>query len=191
MTKYILWVSARLENMTNLQPMGGVDDPRFCYIFKLRCRCGDETKNEVCVTLSETQYYSRQEPKTNLVKKCKECRKTGTITLVPGEGFPLTENYSRRGRAAPLMQFRCNGYEPFGFVSNSLWRAERGDGIPILDIDLNENEGFAYPPEDGEEGARITNVEFEFRHARFVLFQCADLQRTQDTIQKKLGFSRL
>ncbi|PWA79412.1 UPF0587 protein [Artemisia annua] len=56
---------------------------------------------------------------------CKDCKEIGTVTLVPGEGFPLTQNYSQRGRATPLMQFRCNGYEPFGFISNSLWRAER------------------------------------------------------------------
>nr|GEZ89450.1 hypothetical protein [Tanacetum cinerariifolium] len=54
---------------------------------------------------------------------------------------------SRRGREATLMQFHCVGYEPYGFISNSLWRVERGK--------------FLYPEEDEEPSASISNVVFK------------------------------
>jgi hypothetical protein len=35
MVNYLLMISGELENLTNLQPQGGVDDPNFSYFFKV------------------------------------------------------------------------------------------------------------------------------------------------------------
>ncbi|GJR80631.1 UPF0587 protein [Tanacetum coccineum] len=166
MTTYVLWISARLENLTNFQPNGGVDDESFTYLFKIRCTCcGEESTKEVCLSLDEREFHTRQEPEVHLVKKCQGCKLTGTITMTPGQGFPLSNSLSRRGRAAALMRFRCVGYEPYGFISNGLWRAERMDGTPITHIDIKMGP-LTYPEDDGEPSASISDVVFEFRQAR-------------------------
>ncbi|GJX19747.1 UPF0587 protein [Tanacetum coccineum] len=83
----------------------------------------------------------------------------------PGHGFALSNTLSRRGREASLMQFHCVGYEPYGFISNSLWRAERMDGTPISEIEIKTGQ-FLYSKEDGEPSASISDMVFEFRRAR-------------------------
>lgn len=35
MVNYLLMITADLENLTNLQPQGGCDDPDFSYLFKV------------------------------------------------------------------------------------------------------------------------------------------------------------
>ena len=35
MVNYVLKITADLENLTNLQPSGGCDDPNFPYLFKV------------------------------------------------------------------------------------------------------------------------------------------------------------
>ncbi|GJR27225.1 probable serine/threonine protein kinase IRE, partial [Tanacetum coccineum] len=132
----------------------------------IRCTCcGEESTKEVCLSLDEREFHTRQEPEVHLVKKCQGCKLTGTITMTPGQGFPLSNSLSRRGRAAALMRFRCVGYEPYGFISNGLWRAERMDGTPITHIDIKMGP-LTYPEDDGEPSASISDVVFEFRQAR-------------------------
>nr|GEX89645.1 hypothetical protein [Tanacetum cinerariifolium] len=93
-------------------------------------------------------------------------KKTGTITMKPGHGFPLSKTLSRRGREAALMQFNCVGYEPYGFISNSLWRAERMDGTPITEIDIKRERGLLEPSGDN---FRLRNSNFSWlRGARAV-----------------------
>ncbi|XP_071703764.1 uncharacterized protein [Rutidosis leptorrhynchoides] len=87
---YYLYVTADLENLTNFQPNGGVDDPNFTYYFKLKCgNCGTVTEKATCVSLNETGPQS---------KKCKVCEREGTVTMFPGKGKPLTAEISEKGR---------------------------------------------------------------------------------------------
>ncbi|GJW01361.1 UPF0587 protein [Tanacetum coccineum] len=121
-----------------------------------------QSTKEVCLSLDERGFHTRQDP------ECKGCKKTGTITMRPGHGFALCNTLSRRGTEAALMQFHCVGYEPYGFISNSFWRAERVsqmDGTPISEIDIKTGQ-FLYSEEDGEPSASISDVVFEFRRAR-------------------------
>nr|GEY75307.1 hypothetical protein [Tanacetum cinerariifolium] len=63
---------------------------------EIKCTCcSEQSTKEVCLSLDEREFHTRQEPEVHLVKKCKGCKKTGTITMRPGHGFPL----SRRGIA--------------------------------------------------------------------------------------------
>ncbi|KAH7846395.1 hypothetical protein Vadar_013493 [Vaccinium darrowii] len=41
MVNYLLMITAELENLTNLEPQGGYDDPNFTYYFKCKF-CGRE-----------------------------------------------------------------------------------------------------------------------------------------------------
>ncbi|KMZ72376.1 hypothetical protein ZOSMA_166G00770 [Zostera marina] len=70
MPPYFLYVKAELENLTNLQPQGGCDDTGFSYNFKLKCEnCGEVTKKETCVILSETVPLSTGRESAHLIQK--------------------------------------------------------------------------------------------------------------------------
>uniref|UniRef100_A0A2P2K671 Uncharacterized protein MANES_03G046100 n=1 Tax=Rhizophora mucronata TaxID=61149 RepID=A0A2P2K671_RHIMU len=125
MVNYMLMIAAELENVTNLQPQGGCDDPSFPFLFKVKCgRCGELSQKETCVILNETVPAAGGRATTNLSQKCKFCGRDGTILMIPGRGVPLTQELSEAGKYAPLMLFDCRGYEPEGFVFNGGWRAE-------------------------------------------------------------------
>ncbi|KAH0969003.1 hypothetical protein GBA52_029124, partial [Prunus armeniaca] len=70
MVKFLLQIAADLENLTNLQPQEGCNDPNFSYLFKLKCeRCGELSQRETCVSLNETVPLPSGKATVNLVQK--------------------------------------------------------------------------------------------------------------------------
>jgi hypothetical protein len=59
-----------------------------------------------------------------LCSQCKLCGRDGTITMIPGQGTPLTIEQSQKGEKACLMVFDCRGYEPVEFSFSDGWMAE-------------------------------------------------------------------
>ncbi|KAF5748293.1 hypothetical protein HS088_TW04G00245 [Tripterygium wilfordii] len=162
MVKYMLVISAELENLTNLQPQGGRDDPTFSYFFKVKCgNCGEVSQKATCVTLNETLPSPLGKGTTNLVQKCKLCKREGTITMVPGSGSPLTQDMSETGKFSPLMLFDCRGYEPVDFVFGLGWKVESIEGTKYEDVDLSSGE-FAEYDEKGECPVMISNLRSAF-----------------------------
>ncbi|KAG2260490.1 hypothetical protein Bca52824_079784 [Brassica carinata] len=114
MVNSVLKITADLENLTNLQPSGGCDDPNFPYLFKvssifftvydlfsplLECeRCGEVTQKETCVTLNETFTPPGGRGTCHLVQK-ESGTKFDEIDLSSGEEF--TE-YNEKGEC-PVM----------------------------------------------------------------------------------------
>ncbi|OAY54070.1 CXXC motif containing zinc binding protein [Manihot esculenta] len=162
MVNYMLMITADLENIANLQPQGGCDDPSFPYFFKVKCgRCGELSQKETCVILNETYPLPAGKGTTNLVQKCKFCGREGTVSMVPGKGKLLTQEISDAGEYAPLMMFDCRGYEPDGFVFSGVWKAESAAGTKYEDIDLSGGE-FAEYDEKGECPVMISNLRSKF-----------------------------
>lgn len=160
MVNYLLKITAELENLTDLQPEGGCDDPNFSYYFKMKCgNCGELTKKETYVSLNETVAVAKGT--TNLVQKCKFCGRDGTVTMISGKGRPLTQELSQLGKYSPLMQFDCRGYEPLEFVFGGGWKVESIAGTKFKDIDLSEGE-FAEYDEKGECPVMISNLRATF-----------------------------
>ncbi|CAL5355505.1 unnamed protein product [Camellia sinensis] len=150
MVNLMLMITAELENLTNLQPQGGCDDPNFTYYFKMRCgNCGEVTQKETCVSLNETVSLHQGKNTTNLVQKCKFCGRDGTVTMITGRGRPLTQEMSQSGKHTPLMLFDCRGYEPVEFLFGSGWKVESLEGTKFDDVDLSEGE-FAEYDEKGQ-----------------------------------------
>ncbi|QCD99092.1 hypothetical protein DEO72_LG7g372 [Vigna unguiculata] len=72
MVNFTLMITAELENLTNLQPQGGCDDPNFPYLFKLKCgRCGELSQKETCVVLNDTVPLPVGKATTHLIQKGK------------------------------------------------------------------------------------------------------------------------
>ncbi|KAI3692600.1 hypothetical protein L6452_32420 [Arctium lappa] len=163
MVKFMLYIRAELENLTNFQPQGGCNDPDFTYYFKLKCDdCGEVTKKEICVSLNETVHLSRKRT-TNLIKKCKFCTRVGTMTMIPGQGIPLTNLSSENGDYAPLMVFDCRGFEPLDFAFGRGWKAETIEDARILeDVDFS-NGDFAEYDDKGGYWIMIFNVNAMFK----------------------------
>ncbi|OMO86611.1 hypothetical protein COLO4_21022 [Corchorus olitorius] len=184
MVKLVLKIAADLENLTNLQPQGGCDDPNFSYLFKLRCgNCGELSEKETCVSLADTVPVPHSKGSTNLVQKnrremifeiilyfhmflfnyqaCKFCLREGTITMIPGHGKPLTLEDSEAGKYAPLMQFDSRGYELVGFVFDGSWKVESVEGTKFEGVDLSAGE-YAEYDEKGECPVMISNLRSTF-----------------------------
>ncbi|XVE97639.1 hypothetical protein REPUB_Repub03eG0036100 [Reevesia pubescens] len=166
MVKYMLKIAADLENLTNLQPQDGCDDPSFAYLFKLKCEnCGELSQRETCVSLGDTFPLPVGKGKgkgtTNLVQKCKFCMREGTVTMIPGRGQPLTQAESEEGKYAPLMLFESRGYEPVGFIFGGGWKVESLEGTKFEDVDLSGGD-FAEYDEKGECPVMISNLRFTF-----------------------------
>nr|GEZ65445.1 RNA-directed DNA polymerase, eukaryota, nucleotide-binding alpha-beta plait domain protein [Tanacetum cinerariifolium] len=83
---------------------------------------------------------AQDSPELSLGKmaNCKGCNKTHTITMISGQGFPLTHNLNMR-RASLVMQLLCDGYKPLGFTARGLWKGERAnDGTEFKDLDVSK-----------------------------------------------------
>ncbi|KAI9118436.1 hypothetical protein K1719_010768 [Acacia pycnantha] len=162
MVNYMLMIAADLENLTNLEPQGGCDDPNFSYLFKIKCgRCGEVSQKETYVALNETVPLPVGKGTTNLIQKCKFCGRDGTVTMIPGRGKPLTQETSESGKYAPLMLFDCRGYEPVGFIFVGGWKVESLEGTKFENVDLSSGEFVEYD-EKGECPVMISNVRATF-----------------------------
>ncbi|KAL2544962.1 hypothetical protein Fot_14195 [Forsythia ovata] len=158
MVNYMLMIGAELENLTDLQPQGGCDDPNFTYYFKLKCgNCGEVTQKETCVSLNETVPSAKGKSDVHLAQKCKFCSRDGTVTMITARGSPLTQEHAEAGRYAPLMMFDFRGFEPVDFAFGSGWKAESIEGTKFNDIDLSGGE-FAEYDEKGECPVMISNL---------------------------------
>uniref|UniRef100_A0A0D9V229 Uncharacterized protein n=1 Tax=Leersia perrieri TaxID=77586 RepID=A0A0D9V229_9ORYZ len=160
MVFYGLYYWAELDNLTDLRPRGGCDDPTYPYYFKLRCgNCGEVSAKATCVSLGEVVELGRST--VNLVQKCKLCGREASIVMIPGQGTPLTIEQSQHGDRILLMVFDCRGCEPIDFAFGDGWRAESLDGT-TFDIDCSEGE-FADYDEKGEYPVGLGKLRPEFR----------------------------
>ncbi|KAL8063238.1 hypothetical protein ABFS82_01G015800 [Erythranthe guttata] len=162
MVNYMLMISADLDNLTDLQPQDGCNDPNFTYYFKLKCgNCGEVTQKETCVTLNETVPSTKGKSDTHLAQKCKFCSREGNVSMIAGRGHPLTQEHAETGEFAPLMMFDCRGYEPVDFAFGSGWKVKSIEGTAFNDIDLSVGE-FAEYDEKGECPVMISNLRAKF-----------------------------
>ncbi|XP_004498924.1 uncharacterized protein [Cicer arietinum] len=162
MVNYMLMITAELENLTNLQPQAGCDDPNFSYFFKLKCgRCGEISQKDTCVSLNDTVPLPAGKATTHLIQKCKFCGRESTVTMIPGRGQPLTNETSESGKFTPLMLFDCRGYEPIDFEFGDGWKVESLEGTKFENVDLSSGE-FAEYDEKGECPVMISNLRATF-----------------------------
>ncbi|XP_042518821.1 CXXC motif containing zinc binding protein-like isoform X2 [Macadamia integrifolia] len=125
MVNFMLTITAKLVNLTNLQPQGGIDDPNFSYYFKMKCNhCGEISKKATCVNLDEIILFPTRRSFTNLVQTCKLCERVGSVKLIPGYGRPLSIECGQYEIYKPLMVFDCKGLEPVDFIFGNGWRAD-------------------------------------------------------------------
>ncbi|GAB2223425.1 hypothetical protein Droror1_Dr00017566 [Drosera rotundifolia] len=158
MVNFLLKITADLENLTNLQPQGGRDDPLFPFYFKFKCGfCEEVSSKETCVCLNETVPMPNGRGTTNLVQKCKFCTREGTATMIPGRGKPLTKELSEAGKFAPLMVFDCRGFEPVDFAFGSGWKVQSIAGTTFEHVDLSAGE-FAEYDEEGRCPVMVSNL---------------------------------
>ncbi|KAL5226406.1 hypothetical protein ABZP36_014671 [Zizania latifolia] len=162
MVFYALYVGAELDNLTNLQPRAGCDDPAYPYYFKLRCEnCGEVSAKATCVSIGEVVDLPTGRGTANLVQKCKLCGREGSIVMIPGQGTPLTIEQSQKEDKTCLMVFDCRGCEPIDFAFGDGWKAESLEGTPF-DIDCSEGE-FAEYDEKGECPVGLGKLQSEFK----------------------------
>jgi len=138
---------------------------KYLPILQLKCEnCGEVTKKETCVILSETVPLSTGRESAHLIQKCKFCGREGNIKMIPGYGHPLTLEMSDAVEAAKLMLFECRGFEPVDFLFGDNWKAESIWGTKF-DIDLSDSDFVEYD-EKGESPVGISNTKAYFQVAQ-------------------------
>ncbi|CAN6457018.1 unnamed protein product [Victoria cruziana] len=162
MVNFMLEIKGDLENLTNLQPQGGCDDPDFPYYFKLKCgNCGELSQKETCVTLSEVVQLPKGRSTTNLSQRCKLCGRDGSVLMIPGRGRAMTDEDSESGKFVPVMMFDCRGFEPIGFSFRDGWAAESLSGTKFESIDLSDGDFVEYD-EKGQCPVGVSNLQERF-----------------------------
>ncbi|CAI9093621.1 OLC1v1029168C1 [Oldenlandia corymbosa var. corymbosa] len=74
MVNYVLRITAELENLIELQPQGGCDDPKFTYYVKLKCgSCGEVGDKEACLTVEDTVPLPTGKGTCHFVRKGTAC----------------------------------------------------------------------------------------------------------------------
>ncbi|KAI9192783.1 hypothetical protein LWI28_027701 [Acer negundo] len=132
MVNYLLMICADLENLTNLEPHDGCDDPNFSYLFKVKCGCcGELSQKETCVSLGDTvPNSSEREPPIS----SKNASFVGGMEL---------------------------GFEPVDFIFGDGWKVESIAGTKYEGVDLS-GEDFAEYDEKGECPVMISNLRSKF-----------------------------
>ncbi|KAK9699782.1 hypothetical protein RND81_08G196100 [Saponaria officinalis] len=166
MVNYKLMITAEMENVATLQPMGGLHDPTFTYYFKLRCEnCGEVTEKETCVSLDEQVAIPKSRGVANLVQKCKFCGRESNITMIPipeRSAKPLSNRHCETGKYAALMGFECRGLEPFDFsFMGPQWKVQATSGAVFEDVDLSSGDWAEYD-EKGKVPVSISNLQSKF-----------------------------
>ncbi|KAL2940184.1 hypothetical protein RDABS01_001566 [Bienertia sinuspersici] len=163
MVTYKLMITAEVENVSTIQPMGGCNDPTFTFAFKLRCEnCGEVTAKESTLSLEEVVPIPKSRGHANLVQKCKFCGREGNITMIPGSGRPLTDEDCESGKYAPLMSFDSRGLEPFEFYfGGDQWKVESTAGTVFEDVDLSAEDWAEYD-EKGNMPVSVSNLKSRF-----------------------------
>ncbi|XP_010669152.2 uncharacterized protein LOC104886392 [Beta vulgaris subsp. vulgaris] len=163
MVTYNLMITAEVENVSTIQPMGGCDDPNFTYYFKLRCEnCGEVTPKETCVVLQDVVPLPKSRGQANLVQKCKFCGREGNITMIPKFGRPLTGADCEAGEYAPLMSFDCRGLEPLEYSFGcDQWKVETTAGTVFENVNLSGGDWVDYD-ENGSMPVSVDNLKSRF-----------------------------
>ncbi|CAO2818019.1 unnamed protein product [Amaranthus hypochondriacus] len=171
MVTFKLMITAEVENVSTIQPMGGCSDPSFTYYFKLKCEnCGEVTQKETSVVLEEVFPIPKSRGQANLVQKCKFCEREGTVTMLPDAPSsgtkmrcrPLTGDDCEAGNYAPIMFFDCRGIEPVEYYfGGSQWKVETTAGTIYENVDLSGGDWAEYD-EKGEMPVSISNLKSRF-----------------------------
>ncbi|MCD7446776.1 hypothetical protein HAX54_016869 [Datura stramonium] len=129
--RFLLEITAELQNILSMAPLNGVDDPDMPYFFKLRCESCDILSKEQCIYMSEYAYHKRN--RFNHVIKCKGCKRVGTVTLISGFGTEFTAADSQT--YVPLMMFECDGMVPEDYAFNGGWKLTI-DSDEVIEVNL-------------------------------------------------------
>ncbi|KAK4375540.1 hypothetical protein RND71_006217 [Anisodus tanguticus] len=149
MVKFMLMITAELENLTDLQPQGGCNADCFRYNFKLKCgKCGEITQKETYVSLGETVPPPLGKDHTHLVQKL-----LFIIIIVAVIRLDRIKSF--------VTAFSCRGFEPLDFVFRGKWKAESLKVTRFEGIDLSGDE-FAEYDEKGECPVMISNPRATF-----------------------------
>ncbi|KAJ1868084.1 hypothetical protein H4R99_000267 [Coemansia sp. RSA 1722] len=155
MVKISLLFQAELNNVTDLRPA----DEDHSWNFKIECTsCREIDPNVITVTAGEENKISGSRGDANLVMKCKNCKREGSVTIV-GKPEPYTADDS--GQMKSILTVECRGLEPVGFEPRDGWEAKGVDSPTLFQIDLSEGEWYDYD-ENAAIDVSVNELKFEF-----------------------------
>jgi len=131
-----LLIKADIENVASLIPEADIN-----WSMKVKCsNCGEISGNAVYISSTESQSTGRGS--SNLVMRCKLCRRENSVDIVKGS----LKNYSEEdnGKWIEIAQFDCRGFELLNFEFINGWTVVSTGGTRYENIDLSQNEWVEY-----------------------------------------------
>ncbi len=170
MVKIALQLSANLENLTGLRPLG--ED--FRWFFKFKCSsCGEVPDHWQHITAVEHHEVTGSRGTANAVIKCKLCHRENSVDII----HDSVREYGREdtGQFKQLVAFDCRGMEPVDFSLRDGWTVKafkpareeddeeegKETGKVFEDIDLSQGEWADYD-DVGEESVYISDIKHQF-----------------------------
>ncbi|XP_075252682.1 uncharacterized protein LOC142344700 [Convolutriloba macropyga] len=160
MVKLGLQIKCTLFNVTDLAPS---DRDNFGWCLTLKCpQCGEEHKNDVFITKSESHEIQGSRGSANLVMSCSFCKKHSNVDILQND-FTYSLSDSEKFKTILVAEFR--GIEPVSFKFDGEWNCSAENSnkkFEIADGAEMESDGWYDYDQDGSCEVSITECEHKF-----------------------------
>ncbi|XXG89233.1 hypothetical protein AAC387_Pa12g1285 [Persea americana] len=119
-SRYMLCFTAKLQNLTALQPQKGWDNGKEFDVM-VECRGCNARTNIVVFAPADLTVTSTV---NDFFFQCPTCNKVGTIRTIEGYGEPLMHSDTMKNPSADAMLFEAENFEPINCDFDSLWEAK-------------------------------------------------------------------
>ncbi|EDK44318.1 conserved hypothetical protein [Lodderomyces elongisporus NRRL YB-4239] len=148
MVKFLLKVSAELDNVTALEPYDTPQDP-FYYTFRIECtKCRTIHDKEIQITQYEKHEISGSRGEASFVFRCKECKNEHSASI------ERTKEKLEQGNSKPvsILEIDARGLDFNEFIPDGRFQAKGLDtGTLFTEVDLEDLEWYDVDEKTNEE----------------------------------------
>ncbi|KAG7662293.1 uncharacterized protein J8A68_004187 [[Candida] subhashii] len=148
MVKFLLKVTAELENVTDLQPVDTPEHP-FEYTFQIQCtKCRMTHDKEISINRFEKHEISGSRGEASFVFRCKECKHEHSASVIrTGQNFTIDDS-----KPVPILEIDARGIDFLQFFAYGEFQAVGTESnTKFNDIDLSEGEWYDVDEKTNEE----------------------------------------
>lgn len=160
MVKLGLQIKCTLDNVTDFSPC---DKDSFGWCLTVKCpQCGEEHKNNIYISKSESHEMQGSRGIANFVMSCSFCKKHSSIDILQNDSI-YTSSDSEKFKTMLVAEFR--GIEPTGFKFDGEWSCSGEDSSKKFEIsdgaEMGSDGWYDYDDDSGCE-VSITECQHKF-----------------------------
>lgn len=157
-----LYLSAELNNVTNLKPQDSVNEP-FEYSFVIQCtKCRENHNKPVVVNVHEKYEIEGSRGEASFVGACSFCKAKSNISISLPKGF---EGYKleHSGKEVKMLEIDARGFDVVEYIADGPFICMGSEsGSQFTEVLLMENEWYDYDDNVGEETS-ITEIKWNIK----------------------------